>query len=72
MLLNQTGFKFSLTVSWDVDLHISDTGVHCLLRETITAVFGLLVAIVIPGVSQLIIQLCFKAALQALGASFLS
>jgi hypothetical protein len=55
MLPDKTWLKFSLTISWNVDFHIADTGMHCLLGEAVTAVFGLLVAVIVPCIAQFFI-----------------
>lgn len=54
-------FKLALSVTWNIQFHIAIAGMHSLLRITITTVVGILVTVIILGISQLLIQFFIKS-----------
>ena len=71
VLFQDLRLKFALAIPRYGYLYITETGTQVFAAVTIAAVVGFLVLVVIPTVTQLIIQLCVETVLHKLGDRFL-
>ena len=61
IFFNDLWFKFSISISWNINLHISIARMHHLLRMSVSAVIGAFVAIVIFTVTKFLLQFLIQS-----------
>lgn len=61
VLLYKPQFKLAVSVARYCNFYLSGAGFHCFSAVSVSAVFGILVAVVISAVAKLIVELCFKS-----------
>ena len=64
VFLDDLRFKPAFPIPWDVDLHITITGMHGLLGMSVPGIIGIFVPVIIFGISEFFVHLLVESALQ--------